>query len=100
MISMTPSRERTQKRTTVPYHIVQQLLETTLVLSIYFFQLANKLSKQLPLPETGCLPSVWKFAKCILLGTWQTATLPSAEHKTLDEREALDKVVICRVPEI
>jgi hypothetical protein len=52
------------------------------------------------LPETGCLPSVWKFAECILSGTRQTVTLPSAEHKELGEREKLGKVVICRVPKI
>jgi hypothetical protein len=45
------------------------------------------------------LPSVWKFAECILSGTQQKAILPSAEHKTLSERQALGKVVVCRVPD-
>ena len=43
------------------------------------------------LPETSNLPSVFMFAECILSGTQQTRSLPSATLKTLGKEE------VCRV---
>jgi hypothetical protein len=37
------------------------------------------------LPETGSLPSAWRFAECNLSGTWQATPLSSASGGTLGE---------------
>ena len=38
------------------------------------------------LPETSNLPSVFVFTECILSGTRQTSSLPSAALKTLGKK--------------
>ena len=50
------------------------------------------------LPETADLPSAKIFAECIISGTRQTSSLPSAAKNTLGKIMALGKQTLYRVP--
>ena len=49
------------------------------------------------LPEIVELPSAWGFTECILSGTRQTSSLPSAAKNTLGKIMSLGKQTLCRV---
>ena len=81
----------------VYHHFFQYLYNIFYNMSTTFFQQIHKhffnkpTAYSSPLPETGCLLSVRMFTECILSGTWQRSSLPSAVKKTLGKIIALDK---------
>jgi hypothetical protein len=81
-----------------PNQLIIFPMKTATVIYILLLVLCTSIASTLP--ETTPLPSARLFAECILSGTWQTWSLPSARKKTLGEEWALGKGPLCRVPKL